>query len=267
MRLHAFGIAVLTLAACGGAERAPTTATVALPTNAVVLGISRRVAMLDVTLTPGETFEAPPSSCQDTMVLVRSGEIRLAPEGDQEAILGPAGSMRLGRIRPSMARTIDAPAELLVVIARPDDTPFDEARGLAGIYDPPSRCGGGTAEQFVLGYGPEPFEHEEGRLKVSIFLDARATGTALAGLSLLEGTPDLPVRRHAHELSDEILFIESGEGTMTRGDERIPVRGPQFVWVPAGMPHGLDRSGDAPLRAYQVYAPAGPEQRFRIPSR
>lgn len=272
---------VVIAASCGGvsatspeptAAPASTTSVVTgdVLARPIVIGISRRVAMLDVILAPGETFEAPPSTCQDTMLLVREGVVYVAPEGDQEAILRVHGGIRFGAIRPSTARARreDAAARALVVVTRPADAPFDEARGIEGIFDPPARCGHGTSERFALA-SPEasgPFEHEGGRLRVSIFLDGRDAGGALSSLSLLEGTADVAVPRHAHEISDEVLFIASGDGTMTRGTERVPVHGPAFVWVPAGVPHAFERSGDAPLVAYQVYSPAGPEQRFRRPS-
>lgn len=258
---------IFLLFSCGGAQTSAPATTGPSP-EVTVLGIARRVAMLDVALPVGAVYEAPASRCQDTMLLVREGVVRVAPENDQELRLGVRGAIRFGATRPATVRAMDGVARILVVVARPMDAPFDETRGRAGIEQAPERCGHDAAAGFEIASASDvgPFPHAEGRLLVSLFLDARANQAALASLGLLEGTPDVAVPRHAHEISDEVLFIESGEGTMMRGDARIPVRGPQFVWVPAGMPHGLERSGSAPLVAYQVYAPAGPEQRFRRPT-
>lgn len=261
-------IALITLLGCGGAPTAPAGTELPASRGVTVLGVARRVAMLDVRLARGETFDAPPARCQDVLVLVSEGEARLAPEGDQEAVLGARDAIRLGPTRPIEVRGAAEATRLFVAVTRPADAPLSEAGALDGVYAPPSSCGRGEAQRFERSSPGEvgPFDHADGRLRVSIFLDGRATDGALSSLSLLEGTADVAVPRHAHEISDEVLFIESGEGTMIRGDERVPVRGPAFVWVPAGTPHAFERSGEAPLVAYQVYAPAGPEQRFRRPA-
>ncbi|HJL44294.1 MAG TPA: cupin domain-containing protein, partial [Polyangiaceae bacterium LLY-WYZ-15_(1-7)] len=100
-----------------------------------------------------------------------------------------------------------------------------------------------------------------GKLRVQILLDA-ARGARHAAFSLLDGDADLPVPPHVHEGSVEALFIVSGDGTMLRGDERFPIAPGRVVIVPAGVRHGYE-AGTEPLRAYQIYHPPGPEQRFR----
>jgi mannose-6-phosphate isomerase-like protein (cupin superfamily) len=257
------------VAACGGTpSQSATPVSAPVAAHATVLGIAPRVAMLEVRLAAGEHFDAPPSRCQEAMMLVRAGSVLVAPEGDQALRLEANEAVRFGTARPATVDAGDVPSVLLVVVSRPADAPFDPARGIAGVFDPPVRCDHDMAITFERSLPADigPFEHADGRLRVSIFLDARAQESVRASLTLLSGTNDVAVPRHAHEVSDEVLFIESGEGTMVRGDERVAVHGPAFVWVPAGMPHAFERSGDAPLVAYQVYSPAGPEQRFRRPT-
>jgi mannose-6-phosphate isomerase-like protein (cupin superfamily) len=50
---------------------------------------------------------------------------------------------------------------------------------------------------------------------------------------------------------------------MTLGDKRMTVTAVQAIRSPKGTKHSFTQTGDKPLRAVQVYAPAGPEQRFK----
>ncbi len=68
--------------------------------------------------------------------------------------------------------------------------------------------------------------------------------------------------KHEHT-SDELLYIESGKGTTTLGAETVVVKGDELVTIPRGTSHSL--RVDEELCAVQVYAPAGPEQRFKQP--
>ena len=47
------------------------------------------------------------------------------------------------------------------------------------------------------------------------------------------------------------------------GEELVAIRAGALASVPPGMPHGWKPAGKAPLLAIQVYAPPGPEQRFK----
>jgi len=101
----------------------------------------------------------------------------------------------------------------------------------------------------------------DGKLRVQIFHDAH-DGARFGAVSRLDADADLDVPVHAHDASVEALFIESGDGTMILGDERFAIAPGQVIYVPAGVRHGYVH-GAEPLRAWQIYAPPGPEQRFR----
>ncbi len=100
-----------------------------------------------------------------------------------------------------------------------------------------------------------------GKLKVQIVLD-RDGGATFGSFAILEGEADLPVPVHTHEGTAEVLFIDSGDGTMVLGERRFPIAPGMVIYVPPDVEHGYE-PGTEPLRAYQVYDPPGPEQRFR----
>jgi mannose-6-phosphate isomerase-like protein (cupin superfamily) len=78
---------------------------------------------------------------------------------------------------------------------------------------------------------------------------------------------DAGLAEHVHEHEWEALALLDGEGALVRGaapaEERIEARAGSIVTIPAGVRHAWKPSGKAPLVAVQVYAPPGPEQRFK----
>jgi mannose-6-phosphate isomerase-like protein (cupin superfamily) len=73
------------------------------------------------------------------------------------------------------------------------------------------------------------------------------------------------VAQHEHAGSDELVYILSGQATTRFGEQQHVERPGDLVTIPRGTPHGLRVDKD--LCAVQVYAPAGPEQRFKTPPR
>lgn len=57
-------------------------------------------------------------------------------------------------------------------------------------------------------------------------------------------------RAHAaHEHDDEeIVFILSGEATVMIGGEKSKVGSNAAIFAPPGVPHGIENSGDEPLK-------------------
>ena len=98
----------------------------------------------------------------------------------------------------------------------------------------------------------------DGRTHVQILLES-----GQASMSRITAFPGAAIPEHAHEGSDELLLIEEGSGEMTLGAERITVGPGQAIRIPKGVKHSFKHTGKGPLRATQVYAPPGPEQRFK----
>lgn len=71
----------------------------------------------------------------------------------------------------------------------------------------------------------------------------------------------VPVHRHGNE--DELIFIHTGEGVLTLGDEEIAVRQGSVALVPKNEWHGLKNIGKETLIMVFSYSPAGFEGYFR----
>jgi hypothetical protein len=94
-----------------------------------------------------------------------------------------------------------------------------------------------------------------------------------ASLGVLIASDDAPVAEHAHPGAWEVLAAFSAAGRLhipaqTVGDVTLTARdrsvtGGSIAYVPASVRHAWVPDGTHPLIAVQVYAPAGPEQRFR----
>ena len=81
-------------------------------------------------------------------------------------------------------------------------------------------------------------------------------------ISLVEFAPGTQIAQHTHETSAEFMWIKTGGGTLEVGSEKIQVGAEHAIHIPRGQPHG-GRFGTAKTIGVQIYAPAGPEQRFK----
>jgi quercetin dioxygenase-like cupin family protein len=68
---------------------------------------------------------------------------------------------------------------------------------------------------------------------------------------------DVPDHTHPHET--ELVYVESGHGVLTVGGIDLPISDTSVTQVPAGIHHSF--RGE--MNGFQVYTPAGPEQRFK----
>lgn len=82
-----------------------------------------------------------------------------------------------------------------------------------------------------------------------------------AALTRLDFEDGATVPPHVHETSAEILYVLEGRAEMTVAGEKVVVEKGDAVRIPAGVEHSAKVTGS--LRAVQVYAGPGPEQRFK----
>ncbi len=65
----------------------------------------------------------------------------------------------------------------------------------------------------------------------------------------------------SYPAEEQMYFIVDGRGTLSYGDEKAPVKKNDFMYLPAGIRHGVVNTSDAPLRlmvmGYKI--PAGHE--------
>jgi quercetin dioxygenase-like cupin family protein len=84
-------------------------------------------------------------------------------------------------------------------------------------------------------------------------------------MGILEAYPGVAVRRHSHRSSYEMLYILEGAGKLTVAGKTRRIRRGQMIHLARGARHSLSIPKDSAGRlvAVQVYAGAGPEQRFK----
>jgi quercetin dioxygenase-like cupin family protein len=103
-----------------------------------------------------------------------------------------------------------------------------------------------------------------GKGHVRILFDEETTGSDAVSLGILEVASGTEIPRHTHDGSAEILYVLSGGGELTIGSEKIPFSADQAIQIPEDQPHAVRFSGGEKTVMVQIYAPAGPEQRFKV---
>lgn len=98
-----------------------------------------------------------------------------------------------------------------------------------------------------------------GKGSAQLLLDGK---TEKASLQRFEAVAGAVVPQHQHDVSDEILFILAGTAEMTVGATRYVVGPSDAIRIPKATQHSLHVVEK--LSAVQLYAPAGPEQRFKV---
>jgi oxalate decarboxylase/phosphoglucose isomerase-like protein (cupin superfamily) len=65
---------------------------------------------------------------------------------------------------------------------------------------------------------------------------------------------------HVHEQADELIYVISGTGTQTVGDEEFGIAEGDTVYIPMGTVHSTLNTGWRTLRLIVTYTPGGEEQ-------
>jgi mannose-6-phosphate isomerase-like protein (cupin superfamily) len=78
-------------------------------------------------------------------------------------------------------------------------------------------------------------------------------GDSLCTSLYIEINKDVPA--HFHKLHSEHVYILSGEGMMTLGQEKFPIKAGDFIFIPSGTIHSVDNINELPLRALSIQAP------------
>jgi quercetin dioxygenase-like cupin family protein len=107
-----------------------------------------------------------------------------------------------------------------------------------------------------------------GKGKIKPLLEPAKTGNDALYVGILEAEPGAEVPRNTHPGSAEILYVVTGAGDVTIGSEKIAFGAEEALHIPDGQPHAAKFAGPDRTVMLQVFAPAGPEERYRAaPSR
>ena len=96
-----------------------------------------------------------------------------------------------------------------------------------------------------------------------IKVDSRIAVGAAMSMIVSEVAPGASIPVHLHRNEDELIFIHTGTGVATLGDQRIPCAAGAVLYSPRGIWHGVDNTGTTTLTWCAIYSPPGFEQFFR----
>ena len=116
-------------------------------------------------------------------------------------------------------------------------------------------------ERFVAPEDVETVQLDWGTMKWMSTPDVTGSEAFSAGIVILE--PGKGHERHTHPNSEEILYILSGEGCQTVGDEKQKISSGNMIYIPAGIEHSTMNISWEPLRFLAIYGPPGPEAEIR----
>jgi quercetin dioxygenase-like cupin family protein len=103
------------------------------------------------------------------------------------------------------------------------------------------------------------------KFSAHVLVDQKSTGNGAAAITILTARDGLEVPMHRHS-SAELLYVSSGEGRVFGLDGKrraTKVAAGTAIYIPAGTAHGFVHTGKADTVLVQLYAPGGPEQRFK----
>ena len=103
-----------------------------------------------------------------------------------------------------------------------------------------------------------------GRRKVPITIKISKTKQGLDNISFCieDMNPGRKMRVHKHLNNDELIFIHKEEGTLILDEQSVKVKTGDVAFVPRGVWHGLDNTGNENLLMVFQYSPAGFEEYF-----
>ncbi|HWE28956.1 MAG TPA: cupin domain-containing protein [Polyangia bacterium] len=118
--------------------------------------------------------------------------------------------------------------------------------------------GEGTGQKVVHGADVKSYKVAGGKATARLLLDG--TGAKLA-VDELDADAGTTIATHKHQAQDEELYFLSGRSTTTVGKQTFETAAGDALRIPANAPHTMKVT--EPLKAIQIYAPGGPEQRFK----
>jgi quercetin dioxygenase-like cupin family protein len=115
----------------------------------------------------------------------------------------------------------------------------------------PAAIGAGDGELVYVGRDP-----------VRIKLSPQGTRGPF-GMITQDVSPGTTIPVHLHEKEDELIFIQSGEGEATLGEQVVRLAAGSTLFVPRGTWHGGRNTGAGVLNWIAIYTPSGFEGYFR----
>jgi len=207
-----------------------------------------------------------PGETQTAVYMLRAGpggafDLEAAPGMERLLyVLGGPVALESGEFGEQLAAGDAAfvPTGMAVHIAAVEDAALE----VVDVLVPASAATQGLPPTVVHGDDAASYALQDGKLRVRILIDRERLGAEGAALSLLTAHPGAGTPLHEHVGSDEIVVVLEGTAKMLLGDVRLTLAPGSAFHIPAGTKHSMAVETDV-LRVVQVYAPGGPEQRFK----
>jgi quercetin dioxygenase-like cupin family protein len=172
----------------------------------------------------------------------------------QHMVAGDMMFVAPGQVREVEARDADAHA---VIVFLPGGREGTARAGALPTREYTITRKGAPAPKLLLArdaktYGP-----------ATIYAELAITKDAPFSASILNLAANAVVPEHVHANETELLYLLDGRGTMTIAGQPIEITPTSVIQIPPNTKHGFTAA--TPVRALQVYTPAGPEQRFKQP--
>ena len=118
--------------------------------------------------------------------------------------------------------------------------------------------GEGTGQKVIHGADVKSYKISGGKATARLLLDGTGAKLAVDELDAAAGTT---IAGHKHQAQDEELFFLSGRSMTTVGKQVYETAAGDAMRIPSNTTHSMKVT--EPLKAIQIYAPGGPEQRFK----
>lgn len=235
---------------------------------------AQKAALAELTVAPANRIALHRHPGAEVLYLLHGHARVLGPAGIAPEKLDPGMAIFIPAMMPhaieNMGRQSSATLLDLFVPPGPDRVYRDpkDAAGRAAfevLHDPTVAAPPGAHFVVVNPAQAETLPVFGGKGKIHPLLDAAHTGSRGFYLGTLEAEPGAEVPRNTHPGAAEILFVIAGAGELTVGSEKVPFEAEEALYIPEGQPHAAKFTGPDKALLVQIFAPAGPEDRYRGP--
>jgi quercetin dioxygenase-like cupin family protein len=234
---------------------------------------AQKAALTQLTIAPANRIAMHKHPGNEVLYVLKGharilGPAGVAPEKIDEgtAVLIPAGMPHaienMGRTSSAVLLDVFAPMGPERVYRDPKDPAGRAAFEVIRDAAPTAPAGA----KFTVGTPGESLTVFAGKGKIKPLLEPAKTGTRALYVGILEAEPGAEVPRNSHPGSAEILYVLSGSGDVTIGSEKLTFGPEEALHIPDGQPHAAKFTGPEKTVMLQVFAPGGPEERYRAPA-
>jgi quercetin dioxygenase-like cupin family protein len=233
---------------------------------------AQKAAVTQLTVAPANRIALHRHPGAELLYVLRGHARVLGAAGVTPEKLDPGMAIYIPASMPHAIENMgrQSPAVLLDVFVPPGpEKVYRDPKDPAGraafevIHDPKVANPDGAKFVVVAPVAADALPILAGKAKVTPLLDVPHTGDRAIFLGKLEAEPGAEVPRNTHPGVDEILFVAAGAGELTVGSEKFPFEAPVALYIPAGQPHAAKFTGTDKAELVQIFAPAGPEDRYR----